>query len=200
MEPWAHADSDSGSPLAWMCAAIGAQFADVDAIVRTDDNGVPGWARLFNPATAPEARLEWLAQWIPGVPSIDGLPGDEQRLLLVPNANQAGTPASIVAAVRPLLTGTQTVRLVERTTSAYRHTVVVATSETPDADAIRAKLRDPRVKPTGHWFSLVVTDGPIWDEQTGTWDDVDDDVLWDDEPTGDGGLFGFGFLFSNDDD
>lgn len=159
LQPWMVDDPDNGSPFAWIAYALGGMFTDVEDVVRYDDvNEAPGWARLADPENAKAWQLPWVAQ-LAGQRLDPRLPADTQRALLHPDANKRGTAGAIIAAVQTVLTGTKHVELYERVTTAYRHTVVTRTDETPDPDLVEAILASPLVKPVGHWFTHSVVDG-----------------------------------------
>jgi hypothetical protein len=172
LQPWTADDLENGYGWAWLAAAIGAQHADLEAVVRSTEDGTPGWVRLMNPASesdCPDFAVPWVAQFA-GARLDVGLPISTQRARLHPDANKKATSDAMMAAVRPLLTGTQSIRVVERDPTPYRHTYITRTSETPDPAAVVAVLSDPKIKPVGHWYTHVVSDAPLIAEGTRTID------------------------------
>lgn len=162
--PWLEEDAENDYAFTWVLSVVGDMFNDVEQVVRTDpDTGAPGWARLFDPDNAPAFALPYTAQ-AAGQPYDPNADADTQRPTLHPDANKRGTPGTIKAAVGKVLTGTKRVVLVERVTTAYRHTVVTFTDETPDPDAVVAILANPLIKPVGHWFTHEVADGWLIDD------------------------------------
>lgn len=176
--PWALDDAENGHPWGWLAAALGAQHEDVENVVRTSPNGLPGWARLFNvtdETDCPDTAVPWVAQFVDANVRV-GEDVDAQRSQLQPDANKKATTGAMVAAVKVLLEGTKNVRVVERDPTAYRHTLITLTTETPDPDAVEARLRDPTVKAVGHWWTHVVSDEPLINEGTLDIDDVAADI------------------------
>lgn len=177
LEPYAHRDTENGDPVALICRAIGGQFRDVDLVVRDADDGTPGWARLFDleqTATNAPWALGWVAQ-IAGARIPDGMAPDVAVTYIREVAgHRRGTPGAMRAAVYATLdtprTPEQAVRIVERTTSAYTFTVIVSSSETPDAAASEAAARAQ--KPAGLVMTFIVSDAPIIDEGAETIDSV----------------------------
>lgn len=183
LAPWLVDDAANGSPFAWIASVVGGMFTDVEDVVRHDNvNDAPGWARVADPVNAKAWQLPWVSQ-LAGQRLDPRLPAETQRALLHADANKRGTSPAIIAAVQTVLTGTQTVHLLERTSSAYQHTVITRPAETPDADLVEAILASPLVKPVGHWFTHVVTDFQLWDEVPTAWDDIDPGVTWADLAT-----------------
>lgn len=177
-EPWAADDALNGYAWAWIAAAFGEQHADVENVVRTAPSGLPGWARLFNvtaDADCPDWAVAWVAQFV-GVSLRTGEPVADQRAQLHPDATKKATTSAMVATVQTLLTGSKTVRVIERDPTAYQHTLITLTSETPDPDAVEARLADPSVKAVGHWWTLIVSDEPLINEGTLAIDSVAEDI------------------------
>ena len=152
MEPYAHADPATGWPLAWLCEAIGSQFEDVD------DVAIQGWAYLTNPDECPAWWLPHLAMWA-GVQLDTGLPEADQRYQIRAMIGlRRGTPAAMVAAAVPYLTGERRVRMTERNGgNAYEVLVETYTSETPDSAAVERALLSQ--KPAGVRLVYQVIDG-----------------------------------------
>lgn len=183
--PWALDDADNGYGWAWLAAAFGAQHSDVEDVVRTSPNGLPGWVRLFNvtdETDCPDTAVPWVAQFVDATVRV-GEDVDLQRSQLRPDANKKATTGAMVASVQTLLEGSKNVRVVERDPTAYQHTLITLTSETPDPAAVAARLLDPTVKAVGHWWTHIVSDEPLISEGTLDIDDVavdiDDAVLGD---------------------
>lgn len=129
MEPYAHADPAIGWPLAWLCEAIGSQFEDVD------DVAMQGWAYLADPDECPAWWLPHLAMWA-GVKLDTGLPEADQRMQVREMVGlRRGTPAAMIAAAVPYLTGERRVRMTERNGgNAYEVLAQTYRSESPETD------------------------------------------------------------------
>lgn len=173
-------DGDDTVLLA-MCAAAAAMIARPIDALRSDDTGTGG-RRMYDPDRAPAWALEWLSQQV----GLDELPSflseAEQRALIrdAPGMRR-GTPAAMIAAVQPYLTGSGSVIFVERDGGPYKLTVVTRTSETPDPDAALAALMN--AKPAGIDLTYVISDLEVWSEAVNTWDTVDTGLTWHDALT-----------------
>lgn len=185
LEPWTAADADGGYPFAWLAAMTTAAQGDIEDIIRDSPNGLLGWARLFNvtdETDCPDTAVPWVAQFV-GATVRAGEDVDLQRTQLRPDANKKATTGAMVASVQTLLDGSKNVRVIERDPTAYRHTLITLTSETPDPAAVAARLLDPTVKAVGHWWTHIVSDEPLINEGVLDIDDVavdiDDAVLGD---------------------
>lgn len=179
LAPWAVYDSDAtGWPVATVCAAAGAQL---DQIFTASETGLDA---LDAPATAPVWYLEHLAMKA-GVGVAAGWAEQDLRALIRDRpAERRGTRAAMIAAAQVTLTGSRTVRLVEKAGGdAYALTAITRTAETPDPSATEAALL--AAKPVGLVLTYVVSDSPVWDEATLDWDTVGDEVTWDDVAVGD---------------
>jgi hypothetical protein len=109
MGPWMTDDF-----MAWL-GAIGSMFAPIELYAADQPDGTPGWAILFDPDTAPDEALDYLAQYV-GERFPAGTVADDKRVLIKtqPNMNR-GQPASIARAVQKWLTGSRRVLILERT-------------------------------------------------------------------------------------
>lgn len=173
LAPWAQQDAENGYGWAWLAAGIGRQHRHLERVVRPAPDGTPGWVRLMrvqSPIHCPDFAVPWVAQFIPGSELDPSLPVSEQRTRLHPDANKKATTQAMVAAVLPLLTGAQSIRVVERDPTPYRHTLITRTAETPNPPAVVAVLTDPKIKPVGHTWTHVISDAPLINEWTRTID------------------------------
>jgi len=170
---WAYDDHNQGWALLHLCIAFGiAGFDLVDQVARpaVEDRGP--WETLLDIDNTPAVFLPWVAQCVGVDPGgLVGLTEFQQRDFIRDTAGwRRGTPAAMLGAVKPYLTGTQQVRMIERDESAYRLTVITRTSETPDPAAAERALRTQ--KPAGIVLNYIVSDAPIIDEGPLTIDDV----------------------------
>ena len=95
--------------------------------------GMVGWQKALDPSLIPAVGLPWLAQFL-GVTLPGGLSEANMRQYIVDAPNQKrGTPAAMIGAVKPYLTGAKNVLFHERVGgNAWALLVTTFTSETPD--------------------------------------------------------------------
>lgn len=170
LAPLAYDDENHGYALAHVCEAIGRMWQQV-ADLAEDRDGRPGWATLLDVETCPGWALPWLAQ-IPGARITTGAPENLQRDEARRRSGQArGRPQTMIDAARATLTGTRTVRLIERAGgSAWQIVAITRTTETPDpAATLKALMAE---KPGGDLLTHIVSDAPIIDEITVEIDDL----------------------------
>lgn len=179
LSPWAVHDSDeTGWPVAVLCAAAGAELAQV---FTASESGLDA---LDNPSTAPAWYLPHLAMKAGVVVAGVQDEGAVRAVIRDRPAERRGTRAYMVAAAQATLTGTNLVRLVERAGGdAYAITAITRTTETVDPSATLAAL--VAAKPVGLLLTHVVSDSPVWDESTKTWAAVAGTVTWDNVGVGD---------------
>lgn len=163
-------DDKRGWPLLILLGALGSAFGRLHDVVR-DTNAGLGWTGPLDPARCPGWALPWLAQFA-GVKLTPGMAEAQQRAqITAPPAYERGTRAGMTAAVQATLTGTKSVTILERASGdPYALTVVVRTSETPDTAAAQAAALAQ--KPIGLILTFVVSNAPIYDEATRTYDGV----------------------------
>lgn len=132
-------------------------FELVEEYASDGDNGEIGYSLLVDGNRVPDEAVPWLAQFV-GVRLTTGLSVADQRSQLLGLGNlKRGTIAALQAAPVPYLTGSQSVVVHERDTSAYHFEVVTLGSETPDSDLVLAALLTQ--KPAGLVMSYVVNVG-----------------------------------------
>lgn len=180
LKPYQDTDGDD-TVLLGMCAAAAAVLARPVEALRHDEFGTGG-RRMHDPDRAPAWALPWLAQHVSIATLPSSLTEAQQRAMIrdAPGMRR-GTPASMVAAAAPYLTGNKTVVLIERDGGPYKLTVVTRTSETPDSTTVLNALT--AAKPAGIDLTYTVADGQVWDEVTTHWDDVPAGVTWTDAAT-----------------
>lgn len=168
LSPYTDQDAGLGYPLLRFCGSLGDNlFQEVDDYAR-DNNGVPGWAGLFNPNLCPPQVLPWLGQLV-GVAVDTTLSVDNQRAQVIGVQGWArGTPASIIAAVQLYLTGTKYVVLQERLGgNAYALGIQTHSSETPIlVDAMMAAIR--KVLPAGMLLTMNTYVGQTFGQMLST--------------------------------
>lgn len=172
LAPLAYADAENGSPLATFCGALGTLLQPVDDLARGTAAG-PGWSELVDVDRAPAVALPWLAQFV-GVRLDPSLDDDQQRTQIRSETGMLrGTVAAIRATAAKLLTGSQTVIILERAPDPYSFTVITYTSETPDSAAVLAALE--AAKPAGLILTYLTVSGQVWAQliaNYATWADV----------------------------
>jgi hypothetical protein len=179
--PWRDYDDESGTyDLLTFIDAIGSLYDVTEEYIRDYapvvwDNvltyhGVPdhiGWGALLDVSVCPAQALDWLAQFA-GAIVRDDMTDDQKRIVIQSLAGFArGTPATMIAAAKLLLTGTQWVRIIERSPDAYSLVVETLAAQTPDPVAVLAVLI--AAKPAGLILSYIVEEGATWADVVGTW-------------------------------
>jgi hypothetical protein len=157
LAPLAHDDASNNYALAWYIAALSEAWQDVDDVARDTDAG-PGWSSLLDLNRCPVEALPWLAQFV-GVKLVTGSTDAAMRARIASTDGwKRGTPAALIGAVTPLLTGTKTVIFRERNGGdPYALLVHTKTSETPDSAAVLAALM--KQKPAGIILTYTVISG-----------------------------------------
>lgn len=132
---------DNGWVLLHLCEALARMMVKANDATRHDDIG-SGQRRMLSPSRAPEWELKHLLQYAGGRDFPPGLTVEQKRDLIADAPwMRRGTPDAIKGAIKPYLTGGQTVEFYERDGGAYKLTAITYTSETPDPDAAEAALR-----------------------------------------------------------
>jgi Phage tail protein (Tail_P2_I) len=130
MAPVAIWDADYDWPLLKYLGAVGQMLELLDSLAHDDI----AWSGMLDLDRVPSNALPWLAQFL-GVVLDVSLPDDEQRQQIRTHIGWSrGTPATFKMLAAQKLTGTRTVELHERDTSAYHFTVVTYQDETPPDD------------------------------------------------------------------
>lgn len=147
-----------------------------DQIARDDDD-FTAWGRVLDPDAAPAPVLGWLAQFA----GVQFLPSDteaRQRARITAAAGfRRGRPQAMIDEVKPTLTGTQYVNLVQQAGgNRWAMTLITRPAETPSAAATYAAAL--RQKPAGINLTHVQTNDVLWVEATKTWAGVAGGVTW----------------------
>lgn len=158
LTPYAYDDANNYYDLALLVQALGALFQELDDLALADDQGNPGWAKLFDVDNAPVDVLAWTAQLV-GVKLAKDYASDPElaRAQIKYHAGfRRGSPEAIVEAVKATLTGTDPfVSLIERDGSPYHFRVVVNVDNVSDAQVTEAALISQ--KPAGLTYTLQVS-------------------------------------------
>jgi hypothetical protein len=163
---------------------------EIDGYVR-DTNAGPGWSVILDVDDAPAKGLRWLGQLV-GVALRQQRNGETTETYAAyardairrQGGRQRGTTDAQMSAIQDTLTGTKSVRFIERAGGdPYAITAITRTAETPDAAAtVAAWLRQ---KPAGLTYTHVISDDPLWVETTKVWSGVAAGEHWDTLVVGD---------------
>lgn len=159
--------------LAHAVAAPGEVF---DTIAR-EQTGYAAHGQIMDPDVAPAAVLPWLAQFA----GVQLFPSDTEATRRARIKAAAGffrgTPGAMIAEVKPTLTGTQYVNLIQQAGgNRWALTLITRPAETPDAAGTYAAAL--RQKPAGINLTHVQTNDVLWVEATKTWAGVAGGVTW----------------------
>lgn len=181
---------DTNGQLTQFLGAIGGMMTQVDQICEDSDTYV-GWEPAFNPTIAPTIAYPFIAMLggetiPPGTPDATAL----QIIETMPN-QYVGSPQSIANAIKSVLTGGQSVGMLERTdnTGAANDDalwIVTLAAETPNQAAVEQEIVSTvpadidwyyTLLSNATWATLQTADGPTWaDIQTAhgpTWADIE---------------------------
>lgn len=134
-------DRAESYPLLNLTAALTGPLHPIDDLVRASADGTPGYAALFDVEAATGVGLDWIGQLV-GVARRGGYDDAQMRALIRDRpAERRGRPATIVAEVSALLTGSRRVELTERLSGDPRRFLVrVYASEAPSQAAVLAEV------------------------------------------------------------
>lgn len=167
LEPVAKWDEAQGWPLLAFVSALSEPFRQVEELVRARPGRDP-WQQAFDIYTCPDWWVPWLGQWV-GVEANSPLGADAQRQQVIAEGGfKRGRPATIIAAVQATLTGTQKVRLLERSLDAWTVSLFTDPAETPNPALTNKAAQD--AKPAGLILTVSQRSVPIIDEGTRTID------------------------------
>lgn len=140
--------------------AIGSAFQQMDTLAHADpETDDPPWSILMDVDRIPDEGLAWFGQFM-GVVINPNIDVNSQRQQIRDRSGwRRGTVPVIRAAVRQVLTGTQTVEFLERDTSPYHFNIATYSAETSAfAQAIIPNIvRDN--KPAGLQFTYTLIAG-----------------------------------------
>jgi len=159
LEPLAKPDESLGWPLLAFINTMGEMFQPAADLIEDGPNGEPGWSVILDINRAYDEGLDYLAQFL-GLHFYVGIDNLTKRQQIRDHVTwQRGTANSIIAAVRLFLTGTKTVVLTERDTSAYHLTVRIWQAEAPADTSALIRYVNQFAKPGGLQWTLVVDPG-----------------------------------------
>lgn len=132
LAPVADVDEQQNWALLIYIASIGEMFKQMDDLSRA-------WETLVNIDTVPDEGLPWLGQMI-GVVVDTKLSYDQQRQQIREHVGMGrGSVPTIQALIRPYLSGSRTIVIIERDTSPYHFEIITYGDETP-ADSTYADI------------------------------------------------------------
>lgn len=155
IEPLQNAEEDNNYALLIFLGALGQMLQDLDYLAHAPDADSPVWFNLLDLDAIPDAALPWLGQFV-GIRVNTAFTAAAQRQQIRNHQTWTrGSIAAIQAAIRPTLTGTQTITITERFGgNAYAIKVQTATTETPVPAATLAAII--AAKPAGLVLTFVV--------------------------------------------
>jgi hypothetical protein len=133
--------------------SIGIAFEQIEVLA----DATPQWKDLLDIDTIPDEGLAWFGQLSGTVVNPNLTPAQQRQQIRNLDGWSRGTPQAIVNAVRPLLTGTQTVNLVERDTNAYHFYIATYSGETPDSNLVNLTIANN--KPAGLQYQYTIIAG-----------------------------------------
>jgi len=159
LEPLSGPDASLGWPLLAFIDAIGQMFQPAADLCEDGPNGEPGWSIIVDIDRCPDEGLDYLGQFI-GMHFYSGITPDQKRQQIRDHTSwQRGTPGSIISAIRLFLTGTKTVQLNERDTSAYHFGAIIWATEAPADTTVIVRYVNQFAKPAGLQWTLTVNPG-----------------------------------------
>lgn len=169
LEPLTYDDENQEWALLVYCGAIGQMFQQLhDLTADTEDR--PGWSNLLDIEVCPADYLPFLGQFVGATIPTGSDETTARDIVRTHSGFQRGTRAALEAAVAATLTGTKTVRIIERDEDPYYITVLTDPAETPDPDATLAAALTQ--KPGGLVLNHYLDASTIIDELEGSIDDL----------------------------
>lgn len=160
--PFSQGDEDRDFIALRICMAITAGRLDLLHSYLIDDvTNLPAWAVIFDPETAPEEALPYLAQFSGAILTSEMDEVAQRAAIEVPEAFSRGRRASLEAVAKRRLTGTKVVIVTERyASSAWKLRVETIESETPDPEGTEQDIKRYQL-PIG--IVLFVNSRATWD-------------------------------------
>jgi|SRR5215471_2324304 len=141
MAPVQNAEDQTGYALLIFLGAIGQMLQDLDYLAHSPSPSRPIWFHLIDLDSCPDNGVPWLAQFV-GVRTFPSFTPAQQRQQIRDKIGWGrGTPTALAAALRPYLTGTQTINILERQGGAYLIEVDSYATESPPAGAVQNAAR-----------------------------------------------------------
>lgn len=169
LEILAERDEANGWALAHFTAARASMLDTLADVLRTQDDGTPGWAIIWDPDRSPTLFLPFLARWY-GITLDPGLSEQQIREAIKQTAGyRDGTPGELIGVARRFLSDPAggTVYLTERIGGDPYHTgVATLTSETPDAAAVERAIMER--KRAGEKLTYSTITGGTWADLNAT--------------------------------
>jgi hypothetical protein len=170
--------------------AIAHPFVEIDELVRDTPEGC-GWSVILDVAACPTKGLRWLSQ-IAGVvlrpqratETLEQWDAYARAAIVEQAGHKRGTLGAQISAVKDTLTGSKSVRMIERVGgNAWQQTLITRTAETPSPSLTLAAWLTQ--KPAGIVATHTISDDPLWLETTKVWSGVAAGEHWDTLAVGD---------------
>lgn len=152
---------DNGQLLA-LCEAIadGTGMEQINGYVAENDR--EGWRIVFDPEDAPIEVLPYLAQFSGAVLEDEDDEAAKRSKIKSPASRLRGTVPAMIDAIQRTLTGSESVNIVERWTSAYTVWIRSRIDETPSTAATWAAILTQ--KPIGLVVTYEAVAGQSWSD------------------------------------
>lgn len=166
-------DDDSDEILAALLGGWGDMLERAALVAYGDpENGIRPWQVLTDPAVAPLWALPHAVMYTGGrlAPQLDSESDDDylaraREEAIYPRGMWRGSARAMEVALKPLLTGTRYVRVIQRyNDDVWQILVIVKRGEAADEDAVRVRANDGDLVVAGTRVTLSIVDAPIVDE------------------------------------
>lgn len=141
LEPLSLEDEENGYALATFVSALARMVDKVAELVEESAEGVPPYALVADPDTAPAEWLPWLSQWVGLDLTLSPDVATSREWIKHPLNFERGTDGAIEVSAKATLTGTKTIYLYPRYEGHWASLAAYTlTSETPDAAATQLAI------------------------------------------------------------
>lgn len=147
---------DSQEILTNIVGACSQAFQQLDTLAN-NDGSQPPWAYLLDIDNLPDEGVAWFGQFVGTIVNPNLTVAQQRQQIRDRLGWQRGTTIAMLSAVKVLLTGTQTVDIVERDTSPYHFNIATYSDETPDQNVVLLAIEAN--KPAGLQFLYSIIGG-----------------------------------------
>jgi hypothetical protein len=137
MAPLQNAEAQTGWALLIFLGAIGQTLQDLDYLAHAPSKNLPVWFNLVDLDAIPDNAVPWLGLFVGVRVSPGNTPSQQRQQIRDKIGWGRGRPTAIAAAIRPYLTGTKTITILERDTGPYHLEVDTYSTESPAVGPIR---------------------------------------------------------------